>query len=52
MTEDELWESLLALVDRHYPEHVFPTRPDTPHREIGPRIVSLIRQINQIRRMA
>jgi hypothetical protein len=43
------WDGLMALLDAQYPENVFPTLEDRPDRDNGPRIVSLIRQIHQLR---
>ena len=38
------WEGLMALLDEHWPEDIFPTTPDDPARDAGPRIVSLLRR--------
>lgn len=43
------WGGLMSLLDEHYPEDIFPTLPDTSNRDPGPRIISLIRRINEIR---
>jgi hypothetical protein len=44
------WDFLMEVLDRNYPASVFPTLPDDENRDPGPRIVSLIRQIDQIRK--
>lgn len=44
------WDFLMALLDQHYPESIFPTTLDNPDLDPGPRIVSLIRVIDQLRR--
>lgn len=43
------WDMLMALLDAHYPASIFPTADDNPERDPGPRIVSLLRRINEIR---
>jgi hypothetical protein len=43
------WDGLMSLLDEHYPESVFPTADDREGRDSGPRIVSLIRQLNRLR---
>lgn len=43
------WLVLMAILDAHYPAEIFPTADDNPDRDPGPRIVSLIRRINEIR---
>lgn len=43
------WDFLMALLNTHYPEDIFPTLEDTPNRDPGPRIISLIRVIDQLR---
>jgi hypothetical protein len=43
------WDGLLSLLDEHYPEAVFPTDDDREDRDSGPRIISLMRQINFLR---
>lgn len=43
------WDGLMALLNEHYPEDIFPTLPDSPRRDPGPRIVSLIRTIDRLR---
>lgn len=43
------WDFLMTLLDAHYPESVFPTVDDRPDRALGPRIVSLMRVIDDLR---
>lgn len=43
------WDVLMELLDKHYPADVFPTMADTPNRDPGPRIVSLIRHLDAAR---
>lgn len=43
------WDGLLSILDTLYPESVFPTLEDHQARDTGPRIVSLLRQINRLR---
>lgn len=43
------WDGLMSLVDEHYPESIFPTTEDREDRDMGPRIVSLLRQLNAAR---
>ena len=47
--ELESWDTLMWLLDSVYPTAVFPTLPDDPHRDPGPRIISLLRLIHAIR---
>ena len=49
LIRDSGWDILMELLDAHYPASVFPTREDDPGRDPGPRIVSLIRRIDEIR---
>lgn len=49
LRELDTWDTLMVLLDQHYPPAVFPTLADDPGRDPGPRIVSLIRRINEIR---
>ena len=44
------WDVLMHILDYNYPKTVFPTLPDNPDRDPGPRIVSLLRTINEIRK--
>jgi hypothetical protein len=39
------WDGLMELMDEHWPADIFPTRPDDPNRDPGPRIVSLLRWV-------
>lgn len=43
------WDGLMSLVDEHYPEDIFPTMEDRPNRDPGPRIVSLLRTVDELR---
>ena len=43
------WSGLMALLDEYYSEDAFPTMDDSPHRDPGPRIVSLIRHLDRAR---
>jgi hypothetical protein len=44
------WAGLMALLDEHWPEDIFPTRyPDDIKRGAGARIVSLLRWIDRLR---
>lgn len=44
------WAGLMSLLDTYYPEDIFPTQPDgSPDRDPGPRIVSLIRYLENAR---
>lgn len=43
------WDGLMSLLDEHYPEDIFPTEEDNDGRDPGPRIVSLIRQLERLR---
>ncbi len=40
------WDTLIHLVDKHYPADIFPTMEDIPNRDPGPRIISLLRQLS------
>lgn len=46
---DESWDALMALLDKHWPESIFPTLEDDEERGAGARIVSLIRWIDRLR---
>lgn len=46
------WDGLMELLDEHWPEDIFPTLPDTDKRDPGPRIVSLLRMVDQLRQSA
>lgn len=43
------WDGLMSLLDEHWPEVIFPTIEDQESRDPGPRIVSLIRWVDQLR---
>lgn len=43
------WDGLMALLDEHWPADIFPTMDDREDRDPGPRIVSLIRWVEQLR---
>lgn len=43
------WAGLMALLDEHWPEDIFPTREDDIRRDAGARIVSLIRWVDRLR---
>jgi hypothetical protein len=43
------WDGLMALVEQHYPEEIFPTVAGPDQRDPGPRIVSLVRWVDQLR---
>lgn len=43
------WKALLGLLDASYPEEVFPTLTDDPARDTGPRLVSALRMVEQVR---
>ena len=43
------WDGLMALLDEHWPEDIFPTMEDTKGRDPGPRIVSLLRWVERLR---
>ena len=46
------WDGLMSLVDEHYPTDIFPHlagQPDDPDRDPGPRILSLIREVDRLR---
>ncbi|WP_026923306.1 hypothetical protein [Glycomyces arizonensis] len=42
------WDGLMALVEQHYPEGIFPTVASPDTRDPGPRIVSLVRWVDQL----
>lgn len=44
------WDGLMYVLDRHYPGDVFPSGPDLRNRDAGPRIVSLIRHLDDARK--
>ena len=43
------WDGLISLLDEHWPDDIFPTMEDSENRDPGPRIVSLIRWVEQLR---
>lgn len=43
------WAGLFELLDEHWPADIFPTLADREGRDPGPRIVSLIRWVEQLR---
>jgi hypothetical protein len=43
------WNGLMALLDEHWPEDIFPTREDDTARDPGPRIISLLRWTIRLR---
>lgn len=52
MDEAHTWNGVMALLDEHYPTSIFPHlagRPDYPERDPGPRILSLVREVNRLR---
>jgi len=44
---EDSWDGLMDLLDAHWPEKVFPTMDDCVDRDPGPRIVSLLRRVQQ-----
>lgn len=43
------WDGLMSLLDEHYPVDIFPTEPDRDDRDPGPRIISLLRTVAELR---
>lgn len=43
------WDGLMSLLDEHYPVDIFPTEPDRDDRDPGPRIISLLRTVSELR---
>lgn len=43
------WDGLMMLLDEAYPDDIFPTQDDRPDRDCGPRIVSLVRHLDEAR---
>jgi hypothetical protein len=44
------WDGLMSILDEHYPADLIPTTyDDDPARDPGPRIVSLIRSVSELR---
>jgi DNA repair exonuclease SbcCD ATPase subunit len=44
------WVGLMALLNEHWPESIFPTLADDEDRDTGPRIVSLLRWVELLTR--
>lgn len=44
------WRGLMELLDEYWPEGASPTVPDNDSRDDGPRIVALIRWVDQLTR--
>jgi hypothetical protein len=44
------WQGLMSLLDEHYPETIFPTTDDDEYRDSGPRIISLLRQVEKLKK--
>lgn len=42
------WQGLMSLLDEHYPETIFPTTEDREDRDSGPRITSLLRNVDKL----
>ena len=42
------WDGLMSLLDEHWPDDIFPTLRDDASRDPGPRIVSLLRWVEQL----
>lgn len=52
MDEAHTWDGIMSLLDEHYPTDIFPHfagKPDNPDRDPGPRILSLIREVDRLR---
>ena len=48
------WDGLMSLVDEHYPTDIFPHfagASDNPDRDPGPRILSLLREVDRLRKI-
>lgn len=43
------WDGLMELLDERWPEDIFPTMEDSAKRDLGPRIVSLVRWVARLR---
>lgn len=49
------WDGIMSLLDEHYPTDIFPHfvgQSDHPDRDPGPRILSLIREVDRLRAAA
>lgn len=44
------WDGLMSLLDEHWPEDLHPTLDDDNQRDPGPRIVSLLRRVDRLRK--
>ena len=44
------WAGLMELLDEHWPEDIFPTLEDDIDRDTGPRLVSLLRWVERLRK--
>jgi hypothetical protein len=42
------WYGLMAILDDLYPETIFPTQPDDARRDLGPRVISLVREVERL----
>lgn len=42
------WEGLMSLLDRHWPEDLFPKRHDIDESDPGPCVVSLLRWLDEL----
>lgn len=42
------WDGLISLLDEHWPEDIFPTGVHSESRDLGPRIVSLVRWVERL----
>lgn len=49
VTRLHTWDGLMSLLDEHWPADIFPTLPDNPDRDPGPRIISLLRWVDNQR---
>lgn len=43
------WHGLMSVLDRQYPQDIFPTAPDHPGRDTGARLVSTLRELDKHR---
>lgn len=43
------WDGLMSLLNEMYPDDIYPTREDDQSRDPGPRIVSLLRRLDEAR---
>jgi hypothetical protein len=42
------WGGLMSLVDEHYPADIFPRGEDREDRDTGPRIISLLAEVDRL----